>query len=745
MGGKDNQPGWVFDLNIQGVCFTGDHYAVENLDDGSAGVRVTVWNDDPDDWPPGTRHAHVWEFFKLQPDPENGGAYNTVQKRTTYAEAQARFANWAGVRPWSEFVPPPEAVTRHGVWVEDEKATELQAAAEHHGWREWTEGVPPEFVELRAGRLQLRPGRDLGLYAKPKGTKTYFLRDTDLATGIHVGEHENKLLLTAGGGEQESVTVNAGTVTGFIWTTESGEPGMANWPKGDVQPYQAKFDVSAAGADLTYGLLIIGPVFGHMGQVLGDLSGENAKIDVSPPHTGTGIKTSTYIATWPTGPDTLRFELTLIVQNTTHMSETLTLDYNSDSTMVGPWSDGGATYNEEITLAGGAAQAQAPLATLNPALEFSAGAAQAHSGGLTLQEVLTLAAAAVQAQSGGLTLQETLALAAAAAEEQTPGAVFNPTLSLAGGAAQTQAPVGVFNPALIFSGSATIAQIGQKVMDDAVSLTAGAAITQLAGLILEESLSFDASGGIVEGGTRDIPVSTSLSGSAAIANSAIATLAAALGLSASGAMTPTAEATLSALVTLSASADYATTGVLGAQVYNVFATLDASAGITTGGQLVIQVSNALSAGAGISLAAQNEITAALGLSVDAALTPSNLATLGAKLAFGAQADIAAVAQQVSSAVLALGASAAQAQQAGKVITDTLTLAVAAVLAQAGNVGGALGDVVIATLQALVANRTVQGLEVERTIEALVVSRTAQGLEVERTIESLLPKRTVKGS
>ena len=227
---------------------------------------------------------------------------------------------------------------------------------------------------------------------------------------------------------------------------------------------------------------------------------------------------------------------------------------------------------------------------------------------------------------------------------------------------------------------------GGATYNEAITLAGGAAQAQLAGLILEESLSLDASGGMTEG--------------------AVASLAAALGLSASGAMTPTAEAAFSALISLGASADYDTTGILGNQVYNVFATLDASAGITTGGTLVMQVAHALSAGAGISLAAQNEITSALGLSSAATLTPINLATLGAELAFGAQADIAAVAQQVSNAVLALGASAAQAQQAGKVITDTLTLAVAAVLAQAENIGGALGEVIVATLQALVANRTV---------------------------------------
>ena len=52
LGGADDTPGWISALNVQGVTFrTWDHYAVEALPSG--GVKVTTWNDDPEDWPNG--------------------------------------------------------------------------------------------------------------------------------------------------------------------------------------------------------------------------------------------------------------------------------------------------------------------------------------------------------------------------------------------------------------------------------------------------------------------------------------------------------------------------------------------------------------------------------------------------------------------------------------------------------------------------------------------------------------------
>ena len=53
LGARDNTPGHPYRLNVQGVEFTGDHYAVETLPNGDC--RVFCWNDDPGDYPPGWR------------------------------------------------------------------------------------------------------------------------------------------------------------------------------------------------------------------------------------------------------------------------------------------------------------------------------------------------------------------------------------------------------------------------------------------------------------------------------------------------------------------------------------------------------------------------------------------------------------------------------------------------------------------------------------------------------------------
>ena len=137
LGGLDNTEGWPFDLDIQGVTFGGqDHYALRPL---AAGLEVTTWNDDPDDWPPGTRQAQVWTFLEPAPDPDFGGAVNTRQTRIVYAEQPELYVadKRTTIRPWSEFVLPASALTRHGVWVTQEKLAEHHAVRTRHNWREW--------------------------------------------------------------------------------------------------------------------------------------------------------------------------------------------------------------------------------------------------------------------------------------------------------------------------------------------------------------------------------------------------------------------------------------------------------------------------------------------------------------------------------------------------------------------------------------------------------------------------------
>ena len=73
----DNNPGWLFGANCQGIDFSGfDHTAIEVLQ--GDGLRITVWNDDPEDYPPGTRFAIRWDLFPPAADPKIGNRINTL-------------------------------------------------------------------------------------------------------------------------------------------------------------------------------------------------------------------------------------------------------------------------------------------------------------------------------------------------------------------------------------------------------------------------------------------------------------------------------------------------------------------------------------------------------------------------------------------------------------------------------------------------------------------------------------------
>lgn len=136
----DNSPGWVFDVDVQGVRFSGfDHVTGRPLDDG---IEITAWNDDPEDYPPGERFAHVWQFFPLRSDSRYGGALNTHQLLTVYDErvpspheGQSTSGGPVTVRPWSEFVIPTTK-TIHGIWVPDTLAEAHRNAKSLRGWRE---------------------------------------------------------------------------------------------------------------------------------------------------------------------------------------------------------------------------------------------------------------------------------------------------------------------------------------------------------------------------------------------------------------------------------------------------------------------------------------------------------------------------------------------------------------------------------------------------------------------------------
>lgn len=336
LGGQDDLKGWISQLNVQGVQFIGyDHYAIEDL--GNGGCKVTVWRDDPPD--AGPKYAREITFLTLAPDDRFGGAYNARQNQVVYGDAEI-LAHYQAlgpventiIRPLADFIPPPSTLTRHGIWLPDALHLAHEQIASRHGWREWTEGLPVE--EVVSG--QLRVQRLLGRYNKPLGTKTYFQRSTDLLSGVHAATHEDELAATAGA-ETESITLTGGqSVLGWVFTTLSGEPNVADWPSGN---YRCQLDVSTAGADITFGLTTAGTQAGHFALVNSGLTADQESFDQGQPlFSGTGLKLATRTIDPAAGVAGDRFEcLVAATRAASHGSQTLTLVFDADSFADGPW------------------------------------------------------------------------------------------------------------------------------------------------------------------------------------------------------------------------------------------------------------------------------------------------------------------------------------------------------------------------------------------------------------------------
>lgn len=147
----DHQPGWVFDVCIQGWCLRGaDHIALEPIPDG---VRAYRWFDDLEDDETDYRHGQVIEFREgwvdrtlTLPDGSTVRHQGPDQRLTEFAEdmdAHRPFvaAECGGLpvefKPWSEWVMPPPQTVIHGVWLDDALMHEHIAKARPVNWRDW--------------------------------------------------------------------------------------------------------------------------------------------------------------------------------------------------------------------------------------------------------------------------------------------------------------------------------------------------------------------------------------------------------------------------------------------------------------------------------------------------------------------------------------------------------------------------------------------------------------------------------
>ena len=158
----DGLPGWVNLVVCQGLEFASyDHIAIEDTSEGAC--KITGWCDDPMDFPD-DKYAAEWLMYTLRRDQEIGGQWNTRQYCTMYGEpgprllelrSEVRMTNNSDpivVKEWSEFTPPPTAVTRDGIWLPDDLfLAHLDAIREvplsARGWRAWTAGVPTRDIK----------------------------------------------------------------------------------------------------------------------------------------------------------------------------------------------------------------------------------------------------------------------------------------------------------------------------------------------------------------------------------------------------------------------------------------------------------------------------------------------------------------------------------------------------------------------------------------------------------------------
>ena len=159
IGGEiiDNAPGWICQICVQGMSFTGDHYAVLH-DTPTGGCTGYCWSDDPGDFQPEDYFGHVTTFLPLAPDPKFGGAYNTRQTRQFFGGVAKRKL-YADIKidalPFTQFPKPDPALIRHGIWTTAELDAALKAAQTETGWRKWIEGVPAK--DITDGLVRYRP------------------------------------------------------------------------------------------------------------------------------------------------------------------------------------------------------------------------------------------------------------------------------------------------------------------------------------------------------------------------------------------------------------------------------------------------------------------------------------------------------------------------------------------------------------------------------------------------------------
>ncbi|MHA2063194.1 MAG: hypothetical protein ACXABY_02315 [Candidatus Thorarchaeota archaeon] len=334
-------PGWVNRLCVQGVEFTADHYAVEDLP--GSGCKVYIWSDDPVDYPEGYKNALVCQFLYLDHDPLLNGAINTRQTTILYFQDTLKNLmptriQGGHVKHWDEFIPPDEAITRHGVLLPDKLYEKHENIRRIAGWREWTEGLHPSELDSNG---HVRQQRGQGRFIVPDGTRTYYHNNVTLATSLHaVRAADERELGTSPAGAASVVSANLGggsDFEAFVANTPTNEPDNATWPSG---VYRYQIDCTAVGANITYGLLDLGGSNGHFGRVNSALTTEvDSHPQGDPAFVNTGLKLAAYTGVWSGSTQSDRFEVLIAgIRPANHGNQTITLQLGeTDDFADGPW------------------------------------------------------------------------------------------------------------------------------------------------------------------------------------------------------------------------------------------------------------------------------------------------------------------------------------------------------------------------------------------------------------------------
>ncbi len=125
----DETEGWIYEICLHGIRMSGDHLAVESFVDH---IRITVWNDDPNDPETLFPNAMVRRFYNDVIEIEHRiDSQRTMRLKGlgheldiyVPADQMARIerplctGGLANIFDYARLITPPSSITRHGIWI----------------------------------------------------------------------------------------------------------------------------------------------------------------------------------------------------------------------------------------------------------------------------------------------------------------------------------------------------------------------------------------------------------------------------------------------------------------------------------------------------------------------------------------------------------------------------------------------------------------------------------------------------